>query len=96
MPARPIWRGHPCLSPLSPVLLPLWNARHDRTAIRFNMINVRRPAIGSGRSPPTPRPGKELESPQPMVKGYEFRKANQYLLLADEDLGQHQGWRVPR
>ena len=40
MPARPIWRGHLRLALVScPVAL--WNARHDRSAIRFNMINPR-------------------------------------------------------
>jgi DNA end-binding protein Ku len=38
MPARPIWRGHLRLALVScPVAL--WNARHDRAGIRFNLIN---------------------------------------------------------
>jgi hypothetical protein len=43
MPARPIWRGHLRLALVScPVAL--WNARHDRSSIRFNTIN---PATGN-------------------------------------------------
>ena len=38
MAARPIWRGHLRLALVScPVAL--WNARHDRGGIQFNMIN---------------------------------------------------------
>ena len=38
MPARPIWRGHLRLALVScPVAL--WNAKHERSAIRFNLIN---------------------------------------------------------
>jgi DNA end-binding protein Ku len=82
MPARPIWRGHLRLALVScPVAL--WNARHDRTAIRFNMIN---PETGNRIRMVTQdaETGKELER-RNLVKGYEFRK-NQYLLLTDEDL----------
>jgi DNA end-binding protein Ku len=61
----------------------LWNARHDRAAIRFNMIN---PETGNRIRMVTTdaETGKELER-RNLVKGYEFRK-NQYLLLTDEDL----------
>ena len=81
MPARPIWRGHLRLALVScPVAL--WNARHDRAAIRFNMIN---PETGNRIKMVTTdaETGKELER-RDLVKGYEFRK-NQYLLLTDED-----------
>ena len=38
MAVRPIWRGHLRLALVScPVAL--YNARHDRTSIRFNLIN---------------------------------------------------------
>jgi DNA end-binding protein Ku len=38
MAARPVWRGHLRLALVScPVAL--YNARHDRSAIRFNLIN---------------------------------------------------------
>ena len=82
MPARPIWRGHLRLALVScPVAL--WNARHDRAAIRFNMIN---PETGNRIRMVTTdaETGKELER-RNLVKGYEFRK-NQYLLLTDKDL----------
>ena len=43
MAVRPIWRGHLRLALVScPVAL--YNARHDRTSIRFNLIN---PATGN-------------------------------------------------
>ena len=82
MAARPIWRGHLRLALVScPVAL--WNARHDRAAIRFNMIN---PETGNRIKMVTTdaETGKELER-RDLVKGYEFRK-NQYLLLSDDDL----------
>jgi DNA end-binding protein Ku len=81
MPARPIWRGHLRLALVScPVAL--WNARHDRAGIRFNLIN---PDTGNRIRMVTQdsETGKELER-RNLVKGYEFRK-NQYLLLTDED-----------
>ena len=81
MPARPIWRGHLRLALVScPVAL--WNARHDRAGIRFNLIN---PDTGNRIKMVTTdaETGKELER-RDLVKGYEFRK-NQYLLLSDED-----------
>jgi DNA end-binding protein Ku len=81
MPARPIWRGHLRLALVScPVAL--WNARHDRAGIRFNLIN---PETGNRIRMVTQdsETGKELER-RNLVKGYEFRK-NQYLLLSDED-----------
>jgi DNA end-binding protein Ku len=81
MPARPIWRGHLRLALVScPVAL--WNARHDRAGIRFNMIN---PDTGNRIRMVTQdaETGKELER-RDLVKGYEFRK-NNYLLLTDQD-----------
>jgi DNA end-binding protein Ku len=81
MPARPIWRGHIRLALVScPVAL--WNARHDRAGIRFNLIN---PETGNRIRMVTQdaETGKDLER-RNLVKGYEFRK-NQYLLLTDED-----------
>jgi DNA end-binding protein Ku len=82
MAVRPIWRGHLRLALVScPVAL--FNARHDRTSIRFNLIN---PDTGNRIRMITQdaETGKELER-RDLVKGYEFRK-NQYLLLNDEDL----------
>jgi DNA end-binding protein Ku len=82
MATRPIWRGHLRLALVScPVAL--YNARHDRTSIRFNLIN---PDTGNRIRMITQdaETGKELER-RDLVKGYEFRK-NQYLLLNDEDL----------
>lgn len=81
MAARPIWRGHLRLALVScPVAL--YNARHDRTSIRFNLIN---PETGNRIRMITQdaETGKELER-RNLVKGYEFRK-NQYLLLTDDD-----------
>jgi DNA end-binding protein Ku len=82
MPARPIWRGYLRLALVScPVAL--WNARHDRSAVRFNMIN---PETGNRIKMVTTdaETGKELER-RDLVKGFEFRK-NEYLLLTDDDL----------
>jgi DNA end-binding protein Ku len=81
MAARPIWRGHLRLALVScPVAL--FNARHDRSAIRFNMIN---PETGNRIRMVTQdaETGKELER-RDLVKGYEFKK-NTYILLTDED-----------
>ena len=81
MPARPIWRGHLRLALVScPVAL--WNAKHDRAAIRFNMIN---PKTGHRIRMMTvdAETDEELQR-RDLVKGYEFRK-DQYLLLTDED-----------
>jgi DNA end-binding protein Ku len=78
MPAR---RGHLRLALVScPVAL--WNARHDRASLHFNLIN---PGTGNRIKVVTTdaETGKELER-RDLVKGYEFRK-NQYLLLSDED-----------
>ena len=81
MAARPIWRGHLRLALVScPVAL--FNARHDRAGIRFNLIN---PETGNRIKMVTTdaETGKELER-RDLVKGYEFRK-NQYVLLSDDD-----------
>ena len=81
MAARPIWRGHLRLALVScPVAL--FNARHDRAGIRFNLIN---PDTGNRIRMITQdaETGQELER-RNLVKGYEFRK-NQYVLLSDED-----------
>jgi DNA end-binding protein Ku len=61
----------------------LWNAKHDRTTIRFNMIN---PKTGHRiRMMTVDAETDEEVQRRDLVKGYEFRK-NQYLLLNDEDL----------
>src|SRR5271166_5323051 len=81
MPARPIWRGHLRLALVScPVAL--WNAKHDRAAIKFNLIN---PATGHRIRMLTVDGETEKEvQRRDLVKGYEFRK-DQYLLLNDKD-----------
>ena len=82
MAARPIWRGHLRLALVScPVAL--YNARHDRAGIRFNLIN---PETGNRIRMITQdgETGQELER-RSLVKGYEFRKGK-YLLLSDDDL----------
>ena len=81
MAQRPIWRGHLRLALVScPVAL--YNARHDRASIRFNLIN---PETGNRIRMVTQdaETEKELQR-RDLVKGYEFRK-NQYVLLNDED-----------
>jgi len=81
MAQRPIWRGHLRLALVScPVAL--FSAKHDRSSIRFNLINpetgnrIRMLSVDSETE-------KEVER-RNLVKGYEFRK-NTYLLLRDED-----------
>src|SRR3984885_10707936 len=81
MAQRPIWRGHLRLALVScPVAL--FSAKHDRSSIRFNLINpetgnrIRMLTVDSETE-------KEVER-RNLVKGYEFRK-NTYLLLSDED-----------
>jgi DNA end-binding protein Ku len=81
MPARPIWRGHLRLALVScPV--GLWNAKHERAAIRFNLIN---PKTGHRIKMLTvdAETNEELQR-RDLVKGYEFRK-EQYVLLSDDD-----------
>ena len=74
-------RGHLRLALVS-CAVALYNARHDRAGIRFNLIN---PETGNRIRMITQdaETGKELER-RDLVKGYEFRK-NQYVLLNDED-----------
>ena len=81
MPARPIWRGHLRLALVScPVAL--WNAKHDRATIRFNMIN---PDTGNRIRMKTVDGETDQEvQRRDLVKGYEFRK-DPYLLLNDTD-----------
>ena len=81
MPARPIWRGHLRLALVScPV--GLWNAKHERNTIRFNMIN---PETGNRIRMKTVDAETDQEvQRRDLVKGYEFRK-DQYILLNDAD-----------
>ena len=82
MAARPIWRGHLRLALVScPVAL--YSARHDRAAIRFNMIN---PETGNRirMISQDAQTGQEIAR-RDTVKGYEFKK-DQYLLLSESDL----------
>ena len=82
MAQRPIWRGHLRLALVScPVAL--FNARHERNAIRFNMIN---PKTGNRVKMIT----QDAETGEPLsrgetVKGYEFSKGR-YVILSDEDI----------
>jgi DNA end-binding protein Ku len=81
MAARPIWRGHLRLALVScPV--GLWNAKHERATIRFNLIN---PKTGNRIRMKTvdSETDEELQR-RDLEKGYEFRK-DQYLMLTDED-----------
>jgi DNA end-binding protein Ku len=82
MAQRPIWRGHLRLALVScPVAL--YSARHDRSSIKFNLIN---PETGNRIRMLTVDGGTEKEvERRNLVKGYEFRK-NTYLLLSNEDL----------
>jgi DNA end-binding protein Ku len=82
MAARPIWRGHLRLALVS-CAGALYNARHDRAGIRFNLIN---PETGNRIRMITQdsETGQELER-RSLVKGYEFRKGK-YLLVSDDDL----------
>src|SRR5450631_173418 len=81
MAQRSIWRGHLRLALVScPVAL--YSAKHDRSTIRFNMIN---PETGNRIRMLTV--DGETESKverRNLVKGYEFKK-DHYLLLTDED-----------
>lgn len=82
MAPRPIWRGHLRLALVScPVAL--FNAKHERNSIKFNLIN---PETGNRIRMLTVDGGTEKEvERRNLVKGYEFKK-NTYLLLTDEDL----------
>jgi DNA end-binding protein Ku len=82
MAQRPVWRGHLRLALVScPVAL--YSAKHDRSSIKFNLIN---PETGNRIRMLTVdgETEKEVER-RNLVKGYEFRK-NTYLLLSGEDL----------
>jgi DNA end-binding protein Ku len=82
MAQRPIWRGHLRLALVScPVAL--FSAKHDRSTIRFNLIN---PETGNRIRMLTVdgETNQELQR-RDLVKGYEYKK-NHYLLLTDEDL----------
>jgi DNA end-binding protein Ku len=81
MALRPLWRGHLRLALVScPVAL--FNVKHDRSSIKFNMIN---PETGNRIRMLTvdAETEKEVER-RSLVKGYEFKK-NTYLLLTNED-----------
>ncbi len=82
MAQRPVWRGHLRLALVScPVAL--YSAKHDRSSIKFNLIN---PETGNRIKMLTV--DGETEKPlerRNLVKGYEFRK-NTYLLLSGEEL----------
>jgi|SRR5271166_6048464 len=82
MAQRPIWRGHLRLALVScPVAL--FSAKHDRSSIKFNLIN---PETGNRIRMITIDAETEQEvQRRNLVKGYEFKK-NTYLLLTDEDL----------
>ena len=83
MAQRAIWRGHLRLALVScPVAL--YSAKHDRSSIKFNLIN---PETGNRIRMLTVdgETEKEVER-RNLGKGYEFRK-NTYLLLSSEDLG---------
>ena len=81
MALRPLWRGHLRLALVScPVAL--YSAKHDRSTIRFNMIN---PETGNRIKMLTVDAETEKEPQRrELVKGYEFKK-NHYLLLSDAD-----------
>src|SRR6516164_10603022 len=82
MAARPIWRGHLRLALVScPVAL--YSARHDRSNIRFNLIN---PDTGHRiRMLTVDAETDEAVDRRKLVKGYEFSK-DQFLILSDDDL----------
>jgi DNA end-binding protein Ku len=82
MAQRPIWRGHLRLALVScPVAL--YSARHERDAIRFNMIN---PATGNRIKMVSQdaQTGQEVAR-RDTVKGYEYSKG-QYIIITEEDL----------
>lgn len=81
MAQRPIWRGHLRLALVScPVAL--YSARHDRGAVKFNMLN---PATGNRIKMVT----QDAETGEPLsrgdtVKGYEYAK-HRYVTITEED-----------
>jgi DNA end-binding protein Ku len=79
---RPIWRGHLRLA-LVTCPVALFNAKHERNAIRFNLIN---PKTGNRiRMVTLDGETNEELARRDLVKGYEFQK-DRYLLLSDVDL----------
>jgi DNA end-binding protein Ku len=82
MAQRPIWRGHLRLALVScPVAL--YSAKHDRSSIKFNLIN---PETGNRiRMLTVDGETEKAVERRNLVKGYEFKK-NTYLLLTNEDL----------
>jgi DNA end-binding protein Ku len=81
MAQRPVWRGHLRLALVS-CSVALYSARHERGAIRFNLIN---PATGNRiRMVSVDAETGEEVSRRDAVKGYEFKK-DHYLLMSDED-----------
>ncbi len=81
MALRPIWRGHLRLALVScPVAL--FNARHDREALHFHLIN---PGTGN-RVRMVTQDGETSEELRraDLVKGYEFER-NRYLIMAEDD-----------
>jgi hypothetical protein len=87
---RPIWRGHLRLALVScPVAL--YNARHDRAALRFNLIN---PQTGNRIRMITQdsETGQALQR-RYLAKGYEFRKTTGGINGQDETtLIRRLGW----
>lgn len=84
MAQRPIWRGHLRLALVScPVAL--YSARHERGAIRFNMIN---PVTGNRirMVSQDAETGEEI-SRRDTVKGFEYKK-DHYVIVTDEDFEQ--------
>jgi DNA end-binding protein Ku len=81
MAQRPIWKGHLRLALVScPVAL--YTAKHDRNAIRFNMIN---PKTGNRVKMLTVDSETEEElSRRDTIKGYEYQKGH-YVTFTDED-----------
>jgi DNA end-binding protein Ku len=81
MAQRPIWKGHIRLALVScPVAL--YNAKHDRNSIRFNMIN---PKTGNRVKMLTVDSETEEElSRRDTIKGFEYQKGH-YITFTDED-----------
>ncbi len=82
MAQRPIWRGHLRLALVS-CPIALYSARHERGAIRFNMIN---PDTGNRirMVSQDSETGVEIAR-RDTVKGYEFQKGR-YLIVSDQDM----------
>src|ERR1700712_3707237 len=81
MAQRPIWKGHLRLALVS-CPAALCTAKHDRNAIRFNMIN---PKTGNRVKMLTVDSETEEElSRRDTIKGYEYQKGH-YITFSDED-----------